>query len=143
MKFINKLKGNKKNGFTLIEVIAVIAIIGMIAAVLLPKIGGYIKDAKKLKIVESSRKVVMAVEVYNLKASRDMDKGTSVSNAISEEKIRQYIGDDDLSNLNIENTTIKDCYDIVNGAEFNFIENSEELDPSTISLCQEESEEEL
>ena len=143
MKLIDKLKEDKKkDGFTLIEIIAVIAIIGMIAAVLLPKIGGYIKDAKKLKVVESSRKVVMAVEVYNLKASREMDKSTSVSDAIQEDKIKNYIGDAELQNLNVENTTIKNCYDIVNGAEFDFLENSDELDPSTIN-CSDEEEEDL
>ena len=84
----------------------------------------------------------MAVEVYNLKASREMDKSTSVSDAIQEDKIKNYIGDAELQNLNVENTTIKNCYDIVNGAEFDFLENSDELDPSTIN-CSDEEEEDL
>lgn len=61
---MNNLK-KKKKGFTLIELMAVIAIIAILAAVLVPTVNGYINRSKKTAVITQVRTIVNAVEAYN------------------------------------------------------------------------------
>lgn len=70
-------KKNKKKGFTLVELIAVIAIIGILAAVLVPKVTGYLSEAKKIQVVDEARKVVTAAESLRLKGAKLTDATVS------------------------------------------------------------------
>ena len=94
-------KLNKRNkGFTLIELIAVIAIIGILATVLVPKVVGYMADAKNSKVVAEARNVLIAFETVNAKESLNLDASkTSVDNMknYKGEKWEKYF---DLSNVN-------------------------------------------
>ena len=117
--YLGRTNCRKKGGFTLIEVIAVIAIIGIMASVLLPKFTKYINEAKKLKVVEQSRKVVMAVEAYNMKADHQIPKTASISTAKGNSGVSKYF--EDITNETdklVETMTVQDCYNIVNGDEF-------------------------
>ena len=86
----------KKKGFTLIELMAVIAIIAILAAVLVPTVSGYIKRAKKTAIITQVRNVVSAVETYNATAgSKDQIKEKdSSNNAVTLADIRTKVGAD-------------------------------------------------
>lgn len=126
---------NKKAGFTLIELIAVIAIIIILSGVLLPKVLGYVQEAKKLKVVDQCRKVVMATESYNLRYS-PLEMNQNVSNVINKDGIKKYINEEEFKNINITNTTVQNCYDIVNGAEFDFDGESEMLNSNSIKFVE-------
>ncbi len=60
------LKGKK--GFTLIEVIVILAVIAILAAVLTPMIIGYISDARKSAAESDVKTIATAVQAFN----RDM-----------------------------------------------------------------------
>jgi type IV pilus assembly protein PilA len=58
----------KKKGFTLVELIAVMAIIAVLSSVLVPKVVGFIDEGKKTSAVEEARQVVLAIESFNISA---------------------------------------------------------------------------
>ena len=76
----NLIKNKKKKGFTLIEMVAVVAIIGILAAILIPKVTGYMNEAKKTKVIDQARKVVQAVESTKLKNSSASGIGSDLEN---------------------------------------------------------------
>lgn len=54
----------KKNGFTLIELITVIALLSIVGVILIPKIGDMFKTSKADQLEEVRQEVVTATEVY-------------------------------------------------------------------------------
>ncbi|MDR1413668.1 MAG: type II secretion system GspH family protein [Puniceicoccales bacterium] len=60
-------RSGKKNAFTLIEMLTVISIIGILAAILMPIIGNAIGEAKKLKVSKGLQQIAMAYASLSLK----------------------------------------------------------------------------
>lgn len=127
MNLKKSIKSNKKSGFTLIELIAVMAIISILATVLLPQATGYIKEAKKTKIVDQCRKVVMAAESYAFKYAPLADT-TTVSEIKDKAGVGKYLDGVTLDNLP-DATTLKKCKSILDGDEF-IIDDNDILDIS-------------
>ena len=75
---IKKLKENKK-GFTLVDLIVVLVIIAILAAMLIPALTGYINRAKNKSIVAETRSVVMAAQTLADEAYAKADVSGNVS----------------------------------------------------------------
>ena len=77
---IIKLKVSKK-GFTLIELVTVLAIIAILSSALIPKIGNYITEAKKVAILNEAKTVVAAYESSKIRISSN-ESTTSIKDLI-------------------------------------------------------------
>lgn len=67
---------NKKKGFTLVELIVVLAILAILAAMLVPALTGYIDKANEKKYVAEARSAVVAAQTiasdyYSTRKSTD------------------------------------------------------------------------
>lgn len=104
---MNLTKIRKKKGFTLIELMAVIAIIAILAAVLVPTVSGYINRSKKTAVITQVRNVVSAVETYNATATTSIDvtpakfENDFTDNTVLVSTLVDTVGDDLISLENI------------------------------------------
>lgn len=111
-----KIKRNKKKAFTILELVVVIAIIGILAGVLVPKVSKYIMEAKKVKVVSQARNVIMVVETYNAKNNSLIPNTKKVKEIASS----VYVPSDELEEFQnnvamILEATVGECRSIANG----------------------------
>ena len=81
------MRKRNNNGFTLVELIVVLVILAILAAMLIPALTGYIDRAQEDKIKTLTRQVVVAAqtvvsEAYG-KSDGDFDKGSIMINQFS------------------------------------------------------------
>ena len=64
------LKGNKARGFTLIEIMVVVVIMGILAALVVPKLMGRTDDARIIAAKQDIATVMQALKLYKLDNQR-------------------------------------------------------------------------
>ena len=94
---------NKKKAFTIIELMAVIAIIAILSAVLVATVSGYINRTKKSNIVVQSRNVLY----YILSSGEHIDNNSKLKELIDKGLLDDYEGKYDLLQSDIEYKSIK------------------------------------
>jgi type IV pilus assembly protein PilA len=123
------VKLHKNHGFSIIELVAVIAIITILAAAIIPKVGKYSKQALNTRNIMDAQNIVQAAELYNIDCEDETKKIKDIT-TIKELKSKLYNeNDENKSYLNkwpelkykdgngktIEFSTYKDILNFIKG----------------------------
>lgn len=109
----------KKQGFTLLEIGAVLGIIMLLIGFFVPRISGYLKDSKDVGIMAQAKTVVFAWETINTKENINLDKKTNkaVLKDKSGNKYEDYFDLNSTKNLK-DTIDIETCIGIISGKPF-------------------------
>ena len=116
---------NKKKGFTLVELIVVLAILAILAAMLVPALTGYIDKANEKKVIATARQYYVAAQTVASEAYANNDKlqgiillSGSYTVRIEEQQEKTY-SKEQIANSTSEQVEMKYLRDFVSLAEEN------------------------
>lgn len=81
-----------KKGFTLVEIIVVLVIIAILAAVAIPTMMGFVDDARKSGAISEAKAGLTAAQMVVTKASATGDSDDAAKAKISVASISEYLG---------------------------------------------------
>lgn len=96
-KRFKDLQKKDKKGFTLIELIVVLVILGIVLAITVPAVTSYVNEAKEAKYLAQARSVFVVAEVEQAKVAAGL--GGDVSN----DNIKEKSGISTLTDFKVEN----------------------------------------
>lgn len=118
-KRFKELQKKDKKGFTLIELIVVLVILGIILAITIPAVTSYIGDAKDAKYLAQARSVFVVAEVERAKAvadglADDANWPTTAGSADSTVSTKSGVG---VTDVKYDGTTKKYTFTITDGSK--------------------------
>lgn len=117
-KFIKRKSKNRRGGFTLIEVIAGLAIVSILSIIFAPRVGKFIGKADKTRALDEVRQVVLAIEDYSIESGSKIEgneKFSSIKKKLNGIKNDERIVDVKSIKAIDDNMDYSTMLDLVNG----------------------------
>ena len=122
-KFFKLKRKDKNDGFTLVELVAVMAMIAILAAAFIPRFGNYLTEAKKVGILNEAKSIVTAYESVKHKGKL---KETDIGSKFEGTNLPLEAG----TLKNLGNASVTECKLIIDTESHDFTIN----DDNTISI---------